>query len=145
MVTEHPSHLRAHAQETWRQIFKEELRMFDTEAAWADFVRSTLTSARELGDAVERSGECPTEHLQCAAPRYWPVPRQLATLWGWPPRLMLVVAAGRRWVDPIGGQRAVDRGYATRHVILDHASRPGLLRGAERARGACPVGSSGCV
>ena len=69
MVTrEHPSHLRAHAQETWRQIFKEELRMFDTEAAWADFVRSTLTSARELGDAVERSGECPTEHLQCAAP-----------------------------------------------------------------------------
>ena len=84
-------------------------------------------------------------YLQCAAPRYWPLPRQLATLWGWPPRLMLVVAAGRRWVDPIGGQRAVDRGYATRHVILDHASRPGLLRGAERARGACPVGSSGCV
>jgi len=84
-------------------------------------------------------------YLQCAAPRYWPLPRQLATLWGWPPRLMLVVAAGRRWVDPIGGQRAVDRGYATRHVILDHARRPGLLRGAERARGACPVGSSGCV
>lgn len=59
--------------------------------------------------------------------------------------MMLVVAAGRRWVDPIGGKRAVDRGYATRHVVLDHASRPGLLRGAERARGACPVGSSCCI
>ena len=39
--------------------------MFESEAAWADYVRSTLSSARELGDAVERSGECQTEHLQC--------------------------------------------------------------------------------
>ena len=62
---EHPAQLRAQAQETWRQIFNEELRMFESEAAWADYVRSTLTSARELGDAVERSGECQTEHLQC--------------------------------------------------------------------------------
>ena len=66
-------------------------------------------------------------YLQCAAPRYWPLPRQLATLWGWPPRLMLVVAAGRRWVDPIGGQRAVDRGYATRHVVLDPTAAAWLL------------------
>ena len=76
---------------------------------------------------------------RCAAPRYWPLPRRLAKRWGWPPRLMLVVAAGRRWVDPIGANHAVDRGYATRHVVLDHATRPGLLRGADRARGACPV------
>ena len=62
---EHPPQLRAQAQETWRQIFNEELRMFESEAAWADYVRSTLSSARELGDAVERSGECQTEHLQC--------------------------------------------------------------------------------
>ena len=62
---EHPAQLRAQAQETWRQIFNEELRMFESEAAWADYVRSTLSSARELGDAVERSGECQTEHLQC--------------------------------------------------------------------------------
>ena len=78
-------------------------------------------------------------YLQCAAPRYWPLPRRLAKRWGWPPRLMLVVAAGRRWVDPIGANHAVDRGHATRHVVLDHATRPGLLRGADRARGACPV------
>ena len=42
---EHPAQLRAQAQETWRQIFNEELRMFESEAAWADYVRSTLTSA----------------------------------------------------------------------------------------------------
>ena len=36
-------------------------------------------------------------YLHCHTARYWPLPRALAQRWGWPPRLMLVVAAGRRW------------------------------------------------
>ena len=62
-------------------------------------------------------------YLQCSSARYWPLPRPLAKRWGWPPRLMLVVSAGRRWVEPIGASGSLDRGYMTRHVMLDHSSR----------------------
>ena len=47
-----------------------------------DYVRSTLTSARELGDAVERSGECQTEHLQCVVRPLAPVARRCARTTG---------------------------------------------------------------
>ena len=78
-------------------------------------------------------------YLQCAAPRYWRLPPKLSALYGWPPRLMLVVAAGRRFVEPIGMAKAVDRGYTTRHVLFDHATTPRAVDKASRARGACPV------
>ena len=85
-------------------------------------------------------------YLQCSSARYWPLPAPLARRRGWPPRLMLVVSAGRRWVDPIGPSGAADRGYMTRHVVLDHSSRarppPSSARAASSARvegAACPV------
>ena len=52
---EHPAQLRAQAQETWRPIFHEELRLFESEAAGADGGASSWRLTRDCCGAAAHS------------------------------------------------------------------------------------------